>query len=362
MLHPRAPFRLLAGVASAGALLVGSASVASAHQNGGNDYVKIPIVADQPGFPVQDPNVVNAWGLAFGPTTPLWVANNGTNTSTLYNGTTTLQRFPQATPLVVDTNTGGPTGIVFNRTVLTNSPGFKIADGKPALFIFDSEHGDITAWNLASGMKAEVKGGAPGATFKGLTIATNKLGTFLFATDFHNGKVDVFNDHFQQVTWKGAFTDSKIPKGYAPFGIATLKGKVYVTYAKQDNDAKDDVKGLGHGFVDVYDARGRLLQRLVQHGLLDSPWGLAIAPDHFGRFSDDLLVGNFGNGFIHAYSSKTGQFKGTLRDDHNNSIHIDGLWALLVGNGVAGTTNTVIYSAGPQHESHGRVGFLTAKS
>ena len=221
--------------------------------------------------------------------------------------------------------------------------------------------GDITAWNLASGTKAEVKGGAPGAIFKGLTIATNKLGTFLFATDFHNGKVDVFDDHFHEVTWKGAFHDNEIPNGYAPFGIASLKGKVYVTYAKQDKDAEDDVKGLGHGFVDVYDARGRLLQRLVRRGLLDSPWGLAIAPDKFGRFSDDLLVGNFGNGLIHAYSSKTGQLKGTLSDDHNNAIHIDGLWALLVGNGTAGTTNTVIYSAGPQDESHGRVGFLTAK-
>src|SRR5262249_51725239 len=159
---------------------------------------------------------------------------------------------------------------------------------------------------------------------------------------------DVFDDHFHQVNWQGAFHDSQIPKGYAPFGIATLKGKVYVTYAKQDAGATDDAKGLGHGFVDVYDTRGRLLQRLITRGQLDSPWGLAIAPDKFGGFSDDLLVGNFGNGLIHAYNSKTGQLKGTLRDDHHNPIQIDGLWALLVGNGVAGTTNTVIYSAGPQ--------------
>ena len=318
-----------------------------------NSYTVTPLVSDQPGVaPVTDSNLVNAWGLASSSTSPWWVADNGTSVSTLYNGNT-----GQPVPLVVTVGTdSGPTGVVFNggsSFVVTNG-----TQSGPARFIFDGEDGVLRGWNpTVDGTNALPAGmGDPGAIFKGLAIADGKL----FASDFHNGVVDVFDGSWNLVD---RFTDPSLPSGYAPFGIQAIGSRIFVTFAKQDADAEDELAGQGLGFVDAFDTSGNLLARVAQHGQLNAPWGLALAPADFGRFSGDLLVGNFGDGEISAYQEQSnGQFafRGQLRDSRQ-VISIDGLWALGFGNGAnAGPTNTLFFTAGPDDESHGLFGRITA--
>ena len=318
------------------------------------------LVADRPGHAkLTDPNLVNAWGLAFGPTTPAWVADNGTGVSTLYRGATSMDPKPSRVPLVVSIPGGAPTGAVWN-----GGTGFTVHSGMasgPALFLFSSEAGVISGWNAAvppppPSMDAQVAATVPGAIFKGLAIADTKEGPRLYATDFHNGRVDVWNDMFAPAGKPGAFTDRRIPKGYAPFGIQTVAGKfVVVTYAKQDADAEDDVAGAGLGFVDVYDTAGNLLRRFAAGRPLNAPWGIALAPKGFGRASGDLLIGNFGDGRVNAFD-RHGHDLGALRDKHGRKLEIDGLWALEFGNGVIGNPNTLLFTAGPDDESHGLLG------
>lgn len=319
----------------------------------GNSYTVTPLVSDQPGVAAfTDPNLVNAWGLAASATSPWWVADNETSVSTLYNGNT-----GQPQPLVVSVGTdSGPTGVVFN-----GGSGFVVTNGTqsgPARFIFDGEDGVLRGWSpgvdATHALQAAV--GDPDAIFKGLAIADNKL----FAADFHNNEVAVFDS-----TWNivDRFTDPDLPDGYAPFGIQTLGGNVFVTFAKQDADAEDEVAGQGRGFVDEFDTSGNLLRRVAQRGQLNAPWGLALAPSDFGRFSGDLLVGNFGDGQINAYElGANGQYehRGELRED-GRQIAIDGLWALGFGNGAnAGPRNALFFTAGPDEESHGLFGKITA--
>jgi uncharacterized protein (TIGR03118 family) len=340
-------------------ILVPPTPAGAGGKHGDNEFRRVDVVADQPGVArLTDPNLVNAWGIAAGPATPLWVADNGTNVSTIYPGV--RPEDVTISPLVVNTATDGPTGIVFNPT-----EGFKVG-GQRALFIFDSEAGDITGW--APGVPppppstmAQPAAHVDGAIFKGLALVDTGHGAFLYAADFHNARIDVFDDTFHQVrTRPGAFRDRRIPKGFAPFNVQEINGKLYVTYAKQDADAEDEVAGAGLGFVDVYSPHGTLLQRLVRRGRLNAPWGLTIAPKGFGRFGGDILVGNFGGqGRINAYDARTGAFRGTLRDEHHRPIAIDGLWGLRFGNGVTGTPGTLIFSAGPADEEHGLLGFIT---
>ena len=330
-----------------------------------NEFRQTNLVSDLKtvGAQIVDPNLKNPWGLAFGPTTPLWVANNGTSVATLYGvspgGATAAQ-----VPLVVTLPPmdSSPTGQVFNPT-----DGFKIkskAGKAPALFIFSSEGGQIIAWSpvadpVVNGMStAQVKFSSKTAVFKGLTMASTRFGTFLYATDFHNGRVDVFNSRFHLVHLPGHFRDRFLPKGYAPFGIRAIDGFIYVTYAKQDADKHDDVAGLGHGFIDVFTASGFMVERLVSRGALDSPWGLEVAPKGFGPFGGKLLVGNFGNGRIHAYGLFSGRPDGTLRTKHHKPITIDGLWALQFGTATTGGTGTLLFSAGLNDEADGLVGAI----
>jgi uncharacterized protein (TIGR03118 family) len=205
-------------------------------------------------------------------------------------------------------------------------------------------------------------GAVPGGVLKGLALVQRKSGgPEILVTDFRHGRVVAFDGSFQPVKLRhGAFSDRRIPHGYNPFGIAVFGDRVVVTYALRDPKTNDDVKGRGHGFVDVFSTSGRLLQRFARRGVLNSPWGLAIAPAHFGAFSGDLLVGNFGNGRIHAFNSRTGRLHGVLRDEHGRPITIDGLWGLLPGNGTSAGTDDVWFAAGPQDESHGLVGVLRA--
>jgi uncharacterized protein (TIGR03118 family) len=258
-----------------------------------------------------------------------------------------------------------PTGQVFNPTgnFMITSKATKVM--APALFIFSSESGHIIAWNpkvdpVMNGMStAQVAYSSPaGAIYKGLALASTRSGTFLYATDFHNGRVQVFDSRFHPVRLPGAFRDRHLPDGYAPFGIRAINGLIYVTYAKQDADRKDDVAGRGHGFIDVFTASGFLVERLVSRGDLDSPWGLTVAPRGFGPFGGKLLVGNFGNGRIHAYGLFSGRPHGTLRTKHHMPITIDGLWALQVGTATTGGTGTLLFSAGLNDEADGLVGAI----
>lgn len=331
-------------------LSLGVIAVAPLRAAEGNSFTVVPLVSDQPGVaPNTDPNLVNAWGLTSGPTTPWWVADNGADKSTLYRGADGL---PQA--LVVDVH-NAPTGTVFNPTT-----GFALPTGGAARFLFDTEEGKVLGWNPAQGTSSVVVADLnDGAIYKGLAIADTAAGPRLYAADFHNAKVDVFDGSFTLVPDSG-FVDRSLPAGYAPFGIQTIGDRVFVTYAKQDADAEDEVAGQGKGFVDAYDLAGNLLGRVAQHGQLNAPWGLALAPSTFGRFAGDLLVGNFGDGQINAYAQLgNGRFehRGELRDSRGKSLTIDGLWALQFGQGGNnGPAGTLFFTAGPDDEQHGLFG------
>jgi uncharacterized protein (TIGR03118 family) len=316
-----------------------------------------------------DPNMVNAWGLVSGPTTPWWIADNGTGKTTLFNvGTDAIQAV--FTVPGAGGAQGNPTGVVFN-----GGTGFVVNNGvgspSAARFIFASEDGTLSAFKGAPIVTVVPNPQAPahGAIYKGLAIDSATAGTLLYATDFHNDKVDIFDSSFHAVTIAGAFTDPNLPAGFAPFGIQNINGTIYVTYALQDDDKKDDVAGPGNGFVDAYDTSGNLIRRVASAGELNSPWGLALAPTDFGRFSGDLLVGNFGNGRIHVFDptrlTSGGEFEavGLLHSAAGRPVHIDGLWALQFGHGTTATsanglTTTLFFTAGPAEEEHGLFGSL----
>jgi uncharacterized protein (TIGR03118 family) len=348
-----------AGLRTSAASSAVGGSQSGRHDRDDNAFTQINIVSDVPGVArLTDPNLINGWGMSQGPTTPVWVSDNGADVSTLYSGFGQGQK-PSIAPLVVSIPGGAPTGQAFNPTT-----SFVLSDGSPAAFIFAGEDGDLSAWNgnLTPRTSAVHVGSVPGGVLKGLALVQPKSGgPEILVTDFKHGRIVAFDASFQPKKLPhGAFSDRRIPYGYNPFGIAVLRNRVFVTYALRDRKTNDDVKGAGHGFVDVYTTSGRLLQRLVRRGVLNSPWGLAIAPRHFGAFSGDLLVGNFGDGRIHAFDARTGRLRGVLRNGHGRPIVIDGLWGLLPGNGTSAGTDDLIFSAGPQDESHGLVGVLRA--
>jgi uncharacterized protein (TIGR03118 family) len=326
-------------------------------------YSQTNLVSDVAAWaPTVDDHLVNAWGMAFSSSSPVWVADNGTGFSTLYMGTGSI------VPLVVTIPppAGGkgpaaPTGIVFN-----GSGGFTVTAGVKsgsAFFIFATEDGTISGWSPSVDLHNAIlavdnSAGGTGAVYKGLAIGTNSDGTFLYANNFRSGWVEIYDSHFK---WVKSFTDTGLPPGYAPFGIENINGMLYVTFALQDNAKHDDVAGPGHGFLDVFDLDGNMVKRLISHGELNSPWGLALAPDSFGKFSGDLLVGNFGNGHINAFRIEDGAARGHMLNPSGGTLVIDGLWALKFGNGkAAGPPNTLLFTAGPEDESHGLFGKIEA--
>jgi uncharacterized protein (TIGR03118 family) len=354
--------RTIALLSAVPLLLLGAATTAHAAHGGANRYRVTNLVSDQANVAThRDRRLVNAWGLAAGPSSPWWVADNGTDRSTLYDGA------GKRVPLVVSVP-GAPTGLVFN-----GGPNFVVSDGTdsgPSVFLFDTEGGKIRGWNpgvppppFSTKTFTVVNRSGQDAIFKGLAIASAAHRDFIYATDFHNRRVDVFNGAFHQVHRPGAFMDPDIPRHFAPFGIQELGGKIYVTYAKQDADAEDDVSGHGLGFVDVFDLHGNLIDRVASRGPLNAPWGLAWAPADFGEFSGDLLVGNFGNGKINAYAWTASGFEleGRLRRGNGAAVAVDGLWGLGFGNdGPAGSSDTLYFTAGPDDESHGLFGSIEA--
>jgi uncharacterized protein (TIGR03118 family) len=305
-----------------------------------------------------DARLVNGWGVAFNPQGFVWVANEGTSTSTLYDG----NGMPQSLIVSIPPGTAGsanPTGIVFN-----GSQGFQVTQGGlsgASVFIFVGQAGTVSGWspnvNLNSAVKV-VDGAAQSKVYKGLAIASQGSASFLYATDFHNGVVDVFDSTFTQVARAGAFTDATLPAGYAPFGIQAIGNQIYVSFAKQDALAHDQVAGSGLGAVDVFDTAGTLVKRLIPvGGKLNAAWGMALAPANFGPFSNALLVGNLGGGTINAFDPVTGAFFGTLSKPDGSPIAIDGLWGIAFGNGInAQPTNTLFFAAGPAGQTQGVYG------
>ena len=325
-------------------------------------YLARDLVSDQAGVaPVRDPNLVNAWGIARSPTGgAFWVSSEGADRSTLYVGDVGGSALTKAS-LEVDIPGGHPTGVVFNNTtdfVVSNG----VLSGQ-ALFIFASTTGWVTGWNpTVSMMTAEVAFQAPdGAIYTGMALANNGSGNFLYLADFHNAKIDVLDGSFDPISLAGSFDDPTLPAGYAPFNVAAIGGKLYVAYAKQDAAAEEEITGPHLGFVDVFDLDGHFDQRLVSRGRLNAPWAMVVAPANFGDFGGALLVGNFGDGRINAYDPTTGASRGTLSESRGHPLEIDGLWGLVFGNGVtAGDAATLYYAAGPDDETHGLFGKITA--
>ena len=360
----RALWLALTALVAAGAVAV---PIANSLGDTTNLYTQTNLISDIPGVArITDPNLVNPWGQATIGGSPLWVADNGSDSSTLYtsgvNGS-----LPAARSLVVNIQGGAPTGTVGNTTGSTTDFLVHTAIGTaPANFIFASENGFITAWsNTVSGTLAQVEGGAPHAVYKGLALATVGTSNYLYATSFRSGKIDVFDGDFNRVRFpsgpfaKKAFVDPNLPDGFAPFGIQLLNGELYISYAKQDAHRHDDVAGPDNGFVDIFSTSGVLETRLISGGDLNSPWGLVLAPPTFGGFAGDLLVGNFGDGKIHAYDPNNGTEAGTLTNTDGNTIAIDGLWGLRFGNGTFGAPGALVFTAGIAAEGHGLLGEIT---
>jgi len=311
-----------------------------------------------------DANVVNPWGMALAPSGNIWVNDNGAGVATVYHQDGTPAPNSSA-PLVVtipasasNSNGANPTGIVSNRTSF-----FTVTNGTnslPAKFIFVSEDGMISGWNpnldSTHALKA-VDNGAGGAVYKGATMGVADSHNFLYVTNFHAGKVETYNESF--VLQGGfPFADPNLPAGYAPFGIGNFSGEIFVTFAKQKlPDKHDDESGPGHGFIDVFNTKGQFLRRLVSHGNLNSPWGLALAGFPEGNLEIlGLWVGNFGDGRINVYNPINGNFIGTPQDVFGNPLDFDDLWGLLVGN------NGLFFSAGIVDEAHGLFGHIMQNS
>jgi uncharacterized protein (TIGR03118 family) len=365
---------VLAGAAAAPAAAQGTTTASSTAPE--NEFHQTNLVSNRSdqGAKLQDKNLQNPWGVSMTPTSPLWVSDNDTGLATVYDinvgGTSVTKRNLTVTIPGGRVSTGdgsSPTGQVSNPTtgfVVTTNAG-----SGPALFIFASESGQITAWNptadpVTSGTStATLEFSSPKGVYKGLAIATGSAGTFLYAANFHNGTVDVFNNQFQLTHRAGNFADRSLPAGYAPFGIQELHDLIYVSYAKQNALKHDDVAGPGHGFIDVYTLDGFLIERLASRGMLNSPWGLEIAPPDFGPFAGKLLVGNFGDGRINVFDPFSPQrFLGQLRNDQLRPITIDDLWALRNGTASTGGTQTVLFTAGINDEHDGLLGSINPAS
>ena len=371
--------RLASAIAVAAAVsvgLAGAATPASAgHATATRAYTQTNLVSDIPGLAAHtDPNLRNSWGTSTGPGLPIWVSDNASGVTTLYDGqgnpqpgsgdnqlVVTIPAPPSAGPGAV----GAPDGTVFNPT----AGGFVVSKNgasASARFLFATEDGTIAGWSpsvdptravlAVDRSTATDPAGDVGALYKGLALVNTATGRFLYATNFRFGTVDVFNSNFELVN---SFTDPTIPAGFAPFGIHNIGGDLYVTFAKQDAAKHDDDAGPGHGFVDVFAPNGDLLQRLASRGRLNSPWAVTLAPSTFGAFGGDILVGNFGDGRINAFDPATGQFLGQLRSQHG-PITIPGLWGLRFPTGSLNVTpNALYFTAGPNHEADGLLGDIT---
>lgn len=324
----------------------------------GPHYEQINLVSDISGAAqVQDTNLVNAWGISFGPGSPFWISDNGTGKSTLYSVTNDASGAPHAAiaALVVTIpGQGNITGQFANDTTGFNAD----------LFIFASEDGTLSGWRPALGTVAETLATRATAVYKGLTLATNGSGPVALAANFREATIDVFGANG---TFVGQFSENSLPAGYAPFNVQNVSGVVFVTFAKQDAAKHDDVPALGRGAVEIFDPRTGKFQPFAigkraggKVSDMDSPWGVALAPSTFGKHANQLLVGNFGSGSIMAFDMH-GNFRGLLTGSVGLPVVIDGLWALTFGgHGSSGVPTDLYFTAGPFAENHGLFGVLQA--
>lgn len=337
-------------------------------------YHQRNLVSDLPNVArFQDANLVNAWGLSHSSTGPWEISDNGTGLATRYRNDGAGVAPVVSIPLPGGGPGGAPTGNVFN-----NTSGFAVKEGTasgPSEFLFATEDGTILGWNpnvdsthaiIAVDRSTATQGAFVGAVYKGLASGHDSTADFLFATNFRFGAVEVFDTHFRLVR---TFTDPVLASDcpiagppaqcFAPFGIQDIGGSLYVSFALQNAAHHDDVAGAGNGFVDVFDTNGSLITRFASHGTLNSPWGLGLAPGNFGKFSNDVLIGNFGDGRISAFDPTTGAFLGQLQDESGRAIAINGLWGIAFGNGgLAGDTNTLFFASGLNDEADGLFGSL----
>jgi uncharacterized protein (TIGR03118 family) len=363
MVNKVLPSRLVC-VTSAGLLSLSTILTAQPTQH----YTQTNLVADLPGVAATtDPNLVNAWGMSRSSGSPWWVSDNGTGRTTLYNGAGAAQALVVTIPPgdASSGKAGNPTGQVFNGTT-----GFELVPTKPAVFIFVTEDGTVSGWNPGvNPTKAVIKVNTKGdAVFKGAALASvtspsGATATFLYAADFRNRLVRVYDSSFHRMLLgEHAFEDERIPHSFGPFNVQNIGGNIYVAFAKRDAERRDEVDGAGLGYVDVFSPTGRLLHRLEHNAWLNAPWGITQAPADFGAFSHDILVGQFGSGQIIAFDPVTGRSKGPLYAANNTPITIDGLWGIAFGGGGAGSgpSTSLFFTAGPGGEQHGLFGAITA--
>jgi len=362
----------------------------------GQHYTQTNLVSNEAGVaPVTDPQLINPWGISRGSGTPWWVSDQRTGLSTLYNGAgakeSLIVAIPPADPNNTKSPTGTPTGTIFNGS----QTDFLLAPAKPALFLFSTNDGTIAGWNpgVAATLAVTVVKTADGSSYTGLTSAFINGKRFLYAANFNKARVDVYDNAFRPVKLSGersdrnaggdddrssdnSFVDENLPRGYVPFNVQAIGNDIVVTYALHEEGARFETDGPGLGFVDIYSSTGRLLRRLEHGDWLNAPWGVALAPLDFGRFSHDLLIGQFSgggdtqsSGFIAAYDLATGKFDGLLQDASGKPLAINGVWALSPGNvspnnndAAASPATEVYFTAGPNHGSGGLLGYLTAVS
>ena len=325
-------------------------------------YVQKNLVSDGAVHAVTiDPNLLNPWGMAFFPGGPFWISDNNSGLATLYDGLGSIIPLVVTIPWAAGSTVGTPTGVVAN----TNSFLFIIPNTTdPALFIFDSEDGTISAWSPVINLTQAqliIDNSGKGAVYKGLALGNNRTGSFLYATNFRLRRIDVFDSTFKPATLAGNFSDPRLPPGFAPFGIANVLGNLFVTYAMQDSAKHDPQLAPGLGFVDIFDTNGHLIRRFATQGNLNAPWGVSLAPFNFGQFKNMILIGNFGDGRINVYNPLTSAFVGQLADPSNKTIAIDGLWTLTFGGAQNSDPGTLYFSAGTNDEADGLFGSLTPK-
>ncbi|MFI2203760.1 TIGR03118 family protein [Streptomyces sp. NPDC020192] len=374
--RPRSRVRLLTAVAltlgTVGALVAAAPSGAvDGPPRGDHGFRERDLVSDIKGrAEVQDPNLVNPWGLVRTDNGEIRDSNNGTNTSTVYSGARDNQPVVVGSPVVQLPDTADPTGVVRNDT-----DDFRFtASGKtrPARFIWAGENGGLFAFNPGVLPTTAVQVAQEGnAVFKGLTLVDSERRDTkdhgrrqprILVANFRDARIDVFDTTFTLVPQPaGAFQDPTLPPGFAPFDVKNIGDRIFVTYALQNADKHDDVAGAGNGFINVFSTKGKLLQRFASQGALNSPWGLEVAPKGFGKFAGDLLVGNFGDGHINVFDLRTGRPEGSLNDPNGKPIVIDGLWGLQRGTGRSGGENSVWFAAGINGEKNGLLGTLRAE-
>jgi len=371
----------------------------------GQRYTQTNLVSNADGAArVTDPQLINPWGMSPSPSSAWWVSDQRTGFSTVYNGAGAKQSLivaiPQADPNNKNTPTGTPTGAIFNNS----QTDFLLAPGKPARFLFSTIDGTIAGWNpnvavaqgtaLPSRHAVTVVKTGDGSSYTGLTSAFIDGKPYLYAANFTKGRVDVYDSAFHPVrlsdenssaVWsddrayfsESSFVDDRLPRPYAPFNVQAIGNDIVVTYAIHQQPVSPlETDGPGLGFVDIYNSKGRLLLRLEHGDWLNAPWGVALAPADFGRFSHNLLIGQFAgggdtqsSGYIAAYDLTTGKFNGLLQDAGGKPLAIKGILALSPGNfspsnndSTAGRTAQVYFTAGPNHCSGGLFGYLSAVS